>query len=310
MAEVITLEQIGHWDNLELLARQVVEGFIIGLHKSPYHGFSAEFSEHRPYNTGESTRNVDWKILARTDKVFVKKFEEETNLRAHIVLDASASMYYPDNSRAPYNKIKFSVVAAAALIHLLRRQRDVVALDIFSDTIRYASQAKSTTAHQRMLYAELEKVLNDKPQGQHSGIAACLHEVAEKAHQRSLIVIFSDMLDSMLGADGESSDIFNALQHLRHNKHEVILFYVHDKKHELEFTFDNRPHVFVDLETGEKVKLTPNDVKTTYVDKMQAFHKELIMRCGQYRIDVIEADINKGFDQVLMPYLVKRAKLY
>jgi hypothetical protein len=207
------------------------------------------------------------------------------------------------------NKITFSVVAAAALIQLLNKQRDAVALDIFSDTIRFASQVKSTPAHRQMLFGRLEAVLNDKPGTGTTNITQNLHEIAEKAGRRSLIVIFSDMLESLVAGHKEQ-DIFDALQHLKHNKHEVILFYVHDRMHELDFEFENRPYVFVDMETGERVKLTPTDIKENYVNRMQGFYKELKLKCAQYRIDLVEADINKGFDQILTPYILKRAKMY
>lgn len=302
------IRQFGH---LEFLAKQVVEGFITGLHKSPFHGFSVEFAEHRLYNTGESTRHIDWKLYARTEKLFVKRYEEETNLRCQIVIDTSSSMYYPEipaNDPEKFNKIKFSAYAAASLIQLLRKQRDAVGLSHFAEAVDLHTPAKSSSVHHSFLYDQLERMLDAPIQEAQSKTFAvdALHEIADKVHRRSLVVIFSDMLDNSEKTD----DLFSALQHLRHNKHEVILFHVVDKKRELDFNFENRPYTFVDIETGEQVKLNPNQVKETYLEQMNAFKHELKMKCGQYRIDFVEADIQEGFNQVLLQYLIKRQKMY
>jgi uncharacterized protein (DUF58 family) len=302
------LQQFG---SLEFLARQVVEGFIVGLHKSPFHGFSVEFAEHRLYNAGESIKNIDWKLYGRTDKMFVKRFEEETNLRCILVIDNSSSMYYPVREKPSLdhpNKITFSIYAAAALMNLMRKQRDAVGLNVFSDTISFSTSAKSNSVHFKYLYAELEKMLAPIPVETRRDTAAtvALHEIADNIHKRSLVVIFSDMFET----SRDSSALFAALQHLRHNKHEVVLFHVVDKKQEIDFEFDNRPYKFIDLESGRQVKVNPLEVKAEYNRSVQAFTSELKMKCGQYRIDFVEADINSGFEQVLLPYLIKREKLY
>lgn len=294
-------------ENLELLAKQTVEGFIIGLHKSPFHGFSVEFAEHRLYNPGESTKHLDWKVFARTGKMFVKRYEEETNLRCQIVIDASSSMYFPNDANAKMNKLKFSVYSAAAIINLLKRQRDAAGLTIFTDEVKVNADARSNTKHLQLLYANLENLLRDKPLNVKTSAAKCLHQVAETVHKRSMVIIFSDMFDNMDRAGME--ELFSALQHLKYNKHEVILFHVVDKKQELEFQFENRPYQFIDMETGEKIKLHANQVKDYYVEQMQKFEKELKLRCGQYKIDFVEADINLDFRQVLLPFLMKRTKM-
>jgi len=301
-------EQFG---NLELIARQVVEGFITGLHKSPFHGFSVEFAEHRLYNKGESTRHIDWKLFGRTERLYVKRYEEETNLRCQIIIDNSSSMHYPEESnpgKGIFNKISFSVYCVAALIYLLRRQRDAVGLSLFSDTIELHTQSKSNAVHHKQLYAELEKLLvrivNEKPK--QTNVTEALHYLADNIHKRSLVVIFSDMMDN----SARSKEMLSALQHLRHNKHEVILFHVVDKSKEMNFDFENRPYRFIDLETKEEVKLHPNEVKDHY-RKAMADYKDLIkLKCGQYYIDFVEADVNEGFREVLLPYLLKREKLY
>lgn len=297
------------YSHLELLARQVVEGFITGLHKSPFHGFSVEFAEHRLYNTGEPTKHIDWKLYGRTDKMFVKRYEEETNLRCHIIIDHSGSMYFPEDAdlQKVDNKITFSAKCAASMIELLKMQRDAIGLSIFAEEVEVQTPAKSTVLHTQLLYHELNKLLTP-PSGQakKTFTVDALHRIAESIHRRSLVMIFSDMFDT---GEGDTDKLFAALQHLRHNKHEVILFHVTDKKHELEFSYENRPYTFVDMETGEEVKAHPNEVRDAYLNAMSKFHHELKLRCGQYRIDFVEADINEGYAQVLMPYLLKRTRM-
>ena len=300
--------QLQEFSNIELLARQVVEGFIIGLHKSPFHGFSVEFAEHRLYNPGEPTKNLDWKVYARTDRMYVKRYEEETNLRCQIVIDASSSMYFPVDDNTKMNKLKFSVYSAAALINLLKRQRDAAGLSIFSDKVLVNTSARSSTKHQQMLYAQLEKLILDNPKNVRTDAIHSLHEIAETVHRRSLIIVFSDMFEDMTKA--KMDELFSALQHLKFNKHEVVLFHTVDKEKEVDFNFENRPYLFVDMETGEKVKLQAAQVKDYYVAQMAAFNRELKLRCGQYKIEFIEADINKGYKQILLPFLMKRSKMF
>lgn len=309
----VTIDQsrFDEFSPLELLARQVVEGFITGLHKSPFHGFSVEFAEHRLYNQGESVRNIDWKLYGRTDRLYVKRFEEETNLRCQIVIDASSSMYFPldkqANPESP-NKISFSVYAAAALLHLLRRQRDAAGLTVFTNEIKLNTGAHSNLVHLKNLYTELEKLLNNKAaqSGQTTSAAAALHQIAENIHKRSLVVVFSDMLDD----DLSGNEVFQALQHLRHNKHEVILFHVADKNLEIDFAFDNRPFRFIDMETKEELRIRPHELRESYKARMNAFTEELNLRCAQYHIDLVKADINLGYRQILLPYLLKRVKMH
>ena len=290
--------------NLELLSQQVVEGFITGLHKSPFHGFSVEFAEHRLYNTGDSVKNVDWKLYGRTDKLFVKRFEEETNLRCQIVIDVSSSMYYPDQF---FNKLLFSVYASASLMYLFKKQRDAFGLSFFSDQLELTTTAKSTTAHQKYLFSELEKLMNRKSSGHPTDVASAMHQIAEQIHKRSLVIIFSDMLEAE-SAEGLNK-IFASLQHLKHNKHEVIIFNVLDHKMELGFEFDNRPYHFIDIESGENLKIHPNNIRESYLEAANSYHKELKLKCAQYKIDVVDADIHAGFYQVLHSYLIKRAKM-
>ena len=288
--------------NLELLSRQVVEGFITGLHKSPFHGFSVEFAEHRIYNSGESVKNIDWKLFARSDKLFTKRYEEETNLRCQILIDTSSSMYYPEKG---WNKIKFSLLAAASVMNLLKKQRDAAGLTLFSDKIDFSTEMKSTESHHRLLIANLERQLETPAVKRSSNIIPVLHEMAEKLHKRSMVIIFSDMMES----EGSQDELFSALQHLKFNKHEVVLFHTLDRSLEIEFNFDNRPYIFEDIETGEKLKLFPSEVKEHYEKETAAFIAELTNKCRQYKIDFTAADVALPIDQILLPFLVKRQKM-
>jgi uncharacterized protein (DUF58 family) len=243
-------------ENLELLAKQVVEGFIIGLHRSPFHGFSVEFAEHRLYNQGDPLRHIDWRVYGRTDKLFVKRFEEETNLRCCIVLDTSSSMHFP-KEEGKYTKLQYSCVAAASILQLLKRQLDAASLAVFNEDIDYFSACRSSHSHYRLLTHELENVLALNPENKKTNAAKALHQVAEQMHKRSLIVVFSDMMDDLEHIE----ELFSALQHLRYNKHEVILFHMLEGSKEVEFNFENRPYEFVDLESGERVKLQPAQIK-------------------------------------------------
>jgi uncharacterized protein (DUF58 family) len=300
------LTQVRAFENLELLARQVVEGFISGLHKSPYHGFSVEFAEHRLYNQGESIRHVDWKVYARTDKLFVKRYEEETNLRAQIVVDASPSMYYPVPT---YGKIGFSIVAGAALAYLLHKQRDAVGLTTFSDKIELQTPIKSTAVHLNQILLALDALSKSDPKPEkgekRTAAAQVLNELAQRLHRRSLVVIFSDMLENT----ADESAIFEALQHLKHQKHEVLLFHIQDKKTETDFAFEDRPHEFIDLETNQRLKLQPAAVREFYQKQVRERHQRLADACGRYKIDFIEVDIAENINQILLAYLIKRSRM-
>jgi uncharacterized protein (DUF58 family) len=299
------LEPLSH---IEFIANQVVEGFITGLHKSPFHGFSVEFAEHRQYNKGESTRHIDWKLYARTDKLFVKRYEEETNLRCQLVIDHSSSMYFPyfyqNHDLNQLNKIGFSAYSAAVLINLLTRQLDAVGLTLFDSQIIYHTQAKSTKVHIKQLYNELNKLLQPKtiPVNQPSNIIKNLHHIAETIHKRSLVIVFSDLFD----VKHNTNELIGALQHLKYNKHEVIVFQTLSKKWEYDFNWENRPYTFVDSETGEIVKLNPTQVKNDYLSKLHQYNKELAIKCGGLKIDYVNADIDEGFNKIITSFLLKR----
>ncbi|WGD35512.1 DUF58 domain-containing protein [Olleya sp. YS] len=301
------LNKAGGFKNLEHLARQVVEGFISGMHKSPFHGFSAEFAEHKIYNQGENTRHIDWKLFAKTDKLYTKRYDDETNLRCHIIIDNSSSMHYPKMDRFSLdylNKIAFSALASASLMHILKKQRDAVGLSIYSDAYDFYSSEKGSERHHQMLLNTLEESVISRPLNKQTETYQYLHEIAEKIHRRSLIFVFTDMFQT----NEDEVKLFEALQHLKHNKHEVVLFHVFDKDKELTFDFDNKPKRFIDVETGEHINLYANQVKENYEKAIVDFFDELKMKCLQYKIKYVEADINQSFDKILTTYLVERQK--
>lgn len=301
------LNKAGGFKNLELLAKQVVEGFIAGMHKSPFHGFSAEFAEHKIYNQGESTRHIDWKLFAKTDKLYTKRYDDETNLRCHIIVDNSSSMHYPEMrefSIDKLNKIAFSVLASASLLHMLKKQRDAVGLSIYSDAYDFYAPEKGSERHHQMLLGQLSGAVLSKPVNKKTETYTYLHMIAEKIHRRSMIFLFTDMFQT----SEDASKLFEALRHLKHNKHEVVLFHVFDKAKELSFDFDNKPKRFVDVETGEYINLYSETIKTNYEKAVSDYFNELRLKCGQYRIKYVEADINKNFDNILTTYMIERQR--
>ncbi len=298
------IEKISSFQHLELLANQIVEGFISGMHKSPFHGFSAEFAEHKVYNVGESTKHIDWKLFAKTDRLYTKKFEEDTNLRCHIIIDNSSSMHYPkleDKEKFYQNKIGFSVLASAVLMNILKKQRDAVGLSVFSDAYEYYSPEKGSDRHHRMILSALENLL-EKPKVQKTtDTIKFLHQIAEKIHRRSMIILFTDMFQS-----GNEEALFTALQHLKHNKHKVVLFHVIDNKTELNFDFDNAPRKFIDVETGDEVNIFADNVKEEYGKGVNSYFKKLALTCSQNKIKYIPVGVADSFDKILTTYLVEK----
>jgi len=298
------IEKISSFQHLGLLANQVVEGFISGMHKSPFHGFSAEFAEHKVYNVGESTKHIDWKLFAKTDRLYTKRFEEETNLRCHIIIDNSSSMHYPKlkgNQQFYENKIGFSVLASAVLMNILKKQRDAVGLSVYSDTYEYYAPEKGSERHHRMVLNALENLLEKSPAKKSTNTITFLHQIVEKIHRRSMIILFTDMFQS-----GNEEALFSALQHLKHNKHKVVLFHVTDTKTELNFEFDNAPTKFIDLETGEEVSIFANNVKQEYEKQVESYFKKLALTCAQNKIKYIPVGVGESFEKILTTYLVEK----
>jgi len=303
----VELNKTGGFKNLELLAKQIVEGFVAGIHKSPFHGFSAEFAEHKIYNQGESTRHIDWKLYAKTDKLFTKRYDEETNLRCHIIIDNSSSMHYPivnNLSIVTLNKIGFSALASASLMQILKKQRDAVGLSIYSDNYDYYAPEKGSERHHRMLLAQLGQIVISKPKNKGTETYEYLHQIAEKIHRRSMIFLFTDMFQAGLG----EAKLFDALRHLKYNKHEVVLFHVFDKEKELDFNFDNKPKQFVDVETGQFINLYADNIKENYEEAVKTYFNNVKLKCGQYQIKYVEANINESFNKILTTFMIERQK--
>lgn len=301
------LHETGGFLHLDLLAKQVVEGYISGIHKSPFHGFSAEFAEHKIYNSGESTRHIDWKLYAKTDKLYTRRYEEETNLRCHLILDNSASMHYPGmkaQNLGALNKIGFSVLASACLMEILKRQRDAVGVSIYSDEFEFYAPEKSSERHHHMLLSKLNEILSDSAKRKNTDTYTYLHQIAEKLKRRSLIFLFTDMFQ----ADADEERLFEALRHLKYNRHEVILFHVIDEKRELDFNFVNTPRRFTDVETGAEVDLYSDNIRENYKKAVKKYLADLKMQCAKYRIKYVEADINKNFDNIMTAYLLEKQK--
>lgn len=305
------LHKTSGFGNLELLARQVVEGFISGMHKSPFHGFSAEFAEHKIYNPGESTKHIDWKLYAKTDRLYTKRYEEETNLRCHLIVDNSSSMHYPavkEPSITELNKISFSALASAAIMNLMKKQRDAVGMSIYSDTYDFYTGEKGSDRHHHMLLDQLNGIINTtrshKEQPKGTDTYKHLHLIAEKLKRRSLVFLFSDMLQD----DVEQEQLFEALQHLKYNKHEVILFHTYSKEKEYNFDFNNSPKKFVDVESGASINLYADSIRDIYKSSVETYFKTLQIKCAQYRIKYIPAIIENGFSPILTTFLVERQK--
>jgi uncharacterized protein (DUF58 family) len=295
------------FQNLGLLANQVVEGFISGIHKSPFHGFSAEFAEHKIYNNGESTKHIDWKLFAKTDKLYTKRYEEETNLRCHMILDNSASMFYPEVKNLGIdhlNKIGFGVLAIAALMAILKKQRDAVGLSVYSDHYEYYASEKGSERHHQMLLAKLNEISASSRPENRTETYTYLHLIAEKMKRRSLIFLFTDMFQT----ETEDDKLFDALRHLKYNKHEVVLFHVLDAEHEVNFDFDNTPKRFVDVETGEKIDLYADTVKEGYQQSVQNYQEGLKLKCAQYKIKYVSVDVGSDFSKILNTYMTERQK--
>ncbi|MDP5229840.1 MAG: DUF58 domain-containing protein [Cellulophaga sp.] len=293
------------FQNLELLASQVVEGFISGIHKSPFHGFSAEFAEHKIYNNGESTKHIDWKLFAKTDKLYTKRYEEETNLRCHIILDNSTSMYYPELKNLDINnlnKIGFGVLAIAALMHILKKQRDAVGLSIYADKDTFYATEKGSERHHQMLLAQLNEVCNVTKLQSETKTYTYLHLIAEKLKRRSLVFLFTDMFQT----ETDDEQLFEALRHLKYNKHEVVLFHLLDYKKEVDFDFENTPKRFVDVETGASIDLYADTIQKAYQQSIKSYMQQLKLKCAQYRIKYIPVDVAGDFSTIFNTYMTER----
>ena len=291
-------EALAQLGRLSLIARGVVEGFITGLHRSPYHGFSVEFSEHREYVPGDNPRDLDWLALARTDRYYIKRYEEETNLRAHILLDCSASMGYRYSS-GKLTKLEYGCYLAAALAFLMIRQQDPVGLVLFDEQIRSFLPPRASTLHLNRLLQRLESI---EPANR-TGLGETFHDLAERIKRRGLIVIISDLLDR----DAIEREVMRGLRHFRHKKHEVLLFHVLDSA-ELDFPF-GRLSEFEDMETGERLQADPAYVREGYRRGLQEFLDSYRRDCAAGNIDYVLANTSTPYDWLLRAYLDKRKRV-
>jgi uncharacterized protein (DUF58 family) len=279
--------------NMKLIARTVVEGFISGLHQSPYHGFSVEFAEYREYVPGDDLKHFDWRAFARCDKHYIKQYQEETNLRANILIDCSRSMAYSSNG---ISKFTYACYLAASLAYLMIRQQDSVGMVIFDDKIRHRIPAKSSPAHLRDMLVVLE---NTEPSSR-TGIAPTLHAMAEGVKKRGLIIIISDLLENQ-------AEVLRGIKHFRHNRHEVLIFHVLDRA-ELNFPFSGLT-TFRDMETGDKLMIEPQFFRQEYMKMLEEFIKQYKRECAEGFVDYLLADTSSPFDLLLANYLAKRARL-
>jgi uncharacterized protein (DUF58 family) len=293
---------IGQISNMELRARLIVEGFITGMHKSPYHGFSVEFAEHRPYNPGDELRHVDWKVYGKTDRHYVKQYEEETNLRHYVVLDTSASMRYKHSSGL--SKLEYGAYLAGALHFMMVKQRDATGLIAFDEHIHTLRPPKSTPGYLRQLLSTLEHLSSEPENNQKTGAASVLNEVAERIARRSLVVIITDLFENV----GEHDELLNALRHLRYRGHEVLVFHILESETERHFRFPDVPMRFVDMETGEEMALQPSQLRENYAEAVKQFSTRFRARCRESNIDFVELDTAEPYGTALLAYLNKRGR--
>jgi uncharacterized protein (DUF58 family) len=288
-------ETVSKLKGMELRARMVVEGFIAGLHKSPYHGFSVEFAEHRQYMPGDNIRDIDWKLYAKSDRYYIKQYEEETNLKGYLLLDCSRSMAY--KAASPINKLDYAGMLSGALSYMMLRQRDAVGLVTFDQKIRRYIPPRSKSGH---LHVLLNEIASQTP-ADTTNVSVALHEMAERIKRRGLVVIMSDLLD-------DPERIISGLKHFRYNKHEIIVFHILDPR-ERDFAFGQEA-VFKDMETGEEITTMPYQMKRDYQKMVKAFADEIASACRQSNIDYHPIDTGTPFDKALYAFLAKRERLY
>ncbi len=298
------------FSKLDFFAKNIVEGFLTGLHRSPFHGFSVEFSEHKIYNEGDSIKDIDWKLYARTEKLYLKKYEEETNLRCHILVDCSSSMNFPTSDNTDVlrlNKKGFSFYAAASLMHLMKKQRDAVGLTLFNEEVTFNSPLKNTSNHVSWLIDQMESELTQSSKEKKTtNLIDAINHIGNTSKSRSLIVLFTDFIPNI---DPQFNEKLNsAVRHLKHKQHEVVVFHVIDKKHEVELQYENRPYKFKDKESSVEIKINPAEVKEEYKKLKSLQLKEIRNSFLTNNIDYVESDTSDGFKDVLLTYLLKRKK--
>ena len=287
-------ETVALLNSMSLRARLVVEGYIIGHHRSPYHGFSVEFAEHRSYGPGDEIKHIDWKLFGKTDRLYVKRYEEETNLRAHIILDTSKSMLY---SSAELSKLIYANSLAASLSYLMINQQDAVGIAKFSEKIDTFIPPKARPSHLNLILSQLD----DKDSGNDTQIGMVLHELADRIKKRGMVILISDLLD-------KPENIMKGLKHFRHQNQEVIVFHIQDRK-ESEFDFDTRTKFF-DMETGEEIVTEPWHIRSNYNELISKLESNYISNCRENHIDYVPLFTDQSLDIGITDYLIKRSKLF
>ncbi len=281
---------------MELKARMVVEGFIAGMHKSPYHGFSVEFAEHRQYMPGDSIRDIDWKVYAKSDRYYIKQYEEETNLKAYLLLDCSGSMGYTSDKKRQ-TKFDYALTLSASLSYLMLKQRDAVGLVTFADKINQYIPPRSASGHMHQLLKHFSDLETDST----TDISIPLHDMAERIKRRGLVVLVSDLFD-------DPEKIVSGVKHFRHRNHEVIVFHIVDPR-ERDFAFGGEA-IFQDMETGEKITTLPWQIKKDYQKQFDTVTNQISAECRQARADYHLIDTSTPFDKALYAFLAKREQLY
>lgn len=287
-------ETVALLNSMSLRARLVVEGYIIGHHRSPYHGFSVEFAEHRSYGPGDEIKHIDWKLFGKTDRLYVKRYEEETNLRAHIILDTSKSMLY---SSAEVSKLSYANSLAASLSYLMINQQDAVGIAKFSDKIDTFIPPKARPSHLNLILSQLD----DKDSGNDTQIGMVLHELADRIKKRGMVILISDLLD-------KPENNMKGLKHFRHQNQEVIVFHIQDRK-ESEFDFDTRTKFF-DMETGEEIVTEPWHIRSNYNELISKLESNYKSNCRENLIDYVPLFTDQSLDIGITEYLIKRSKLF
>jgi uncharacterized protein (DUF58 family) len=293
--QMLDPQSLSKLKGLDLVAKLVVEGFLTGLHKSPYHGFSVEFAEHRQYMPGDPLKHVDWKLFGKSDRFYVKIFEEETNLRAHVLMDVSASMGYASEKRV--TKYQYASFLAAGLAYLLVMQNDAVGLLTFRDEVVRMIPPRSSQGHLKVLLQELE---NTKPAAA-TATGKCLESLAERVKRRGLILLLTDLMD-------EPASVMRALKHFRHRQHEVVVFHILDPW-EIEFPFRSESG-FVDLETGQELLTQPWEIAEEYRKRVKDWTQAYQRLCLENRIEYVQLATDTPFDRALLRYLEKRRRLH
>ena len=293
-SNLLSNESLSNLQNLHIKAKKVVEGFIVGLHRSPYHGFSVEFSDHRPYGLGDEVRHIDWKLWGKTDRFFVKRYEEETNLKAHLLIDCSQSMSYGSNNS---NKLEYAKILGASLSYMLIKNQDAVGLYAFDSNVKKIIQPKSTKGHLSTILSEIEKL----EAANKTNIAQAIHECADKTHKKGLVIVISDLLD-------DEHKILTSLKHLLYKGHEVIVFHILDNQ-EINLDFNDRVK-FVDLENKHTIIADTRQLNKIYKKKISKFIDFYKKNCFKKKIDYVNVTTNQSLDIALSEYIMKRKKLY